>query len=119
MFHVYSMFIVLRIAMSERALSAYFRFLVQLPPHVKPEDVIDVLLYFGFQDRLTRRKRQEAYHNRQQACSALFLSVPMATLCEVVTVVQEMAARDCEVRCLLHESHATQSIFCTNKTKSW
>ena len=84
LFHVYSMLIVLRITITQCSLSVYFCPLVLPLPHVKHEDVIDMPLYVTFEDRLTRRKRQEAHHDVQKACSTLFLSVPMAPLCEVV-----------------------------------
>ena len=84
----------------------YFRFLVQPPPRLKCEDMIDALLYFRFKDRITSQKRKEAYDEAQKACATLFLSVPMATLCELVAVAQEMATQDREVCCLPHEFHA-------------
>ena len=88
------------------------RCLVQPPPHVKREDVMDKRFYFRFKDRLTRRKRQKAYYGVQKACSTLFLGVPMATLREVAAVAQEIQHR--EVRCLLPEFHAMQPTVCTS-----
>ena len=79
-FYVYSVFLVLQIAMIQRSLSVYFCFPVQPSPHAKRKDVIDALLYFRFKDRITGRKRREAYNEAQKACATLFLSVPMATL---------------------------------------
>ena len=38
-----------------------------------------------------------------------FVSVPMATLCDFVTVAQGMATQDREVCCLPHEFHAMES----------
>ena len=79
-FYVYSAFLVLQITMTQRSLSVYFCSPVQLSPRAKHKDVIDALLYFRFKDRITGRKRQEAYNEAQKACATLFLSVPMATL---------------------------------------
>ena len=45
-FHAYSMFIILKIPMTHCSFSAYLCSPVQPPPHVKREDVIDVLLFF-------------------------------------------------------------------------
>ena len=59
--------------------------------HMKCKDVIDMLLYFRFKDKLTRWQSQEKSNTAQKACSTLFLSVPMATLCQYVTVAWEMA----------------------------
>uniref|UniRef100_A0A7S4G102 Uncharacterized protein n=1 Tax=Eutreptiella gymnastica TaxID=73025 RepID=A0A7S4G102_9EUGL len=61
-------------------MSVYFSSPVQLSPRAKREDVIDTLLQFRFKDRITGRKRQEAYNEAQKACATFFLSVPMATL---------------------------------------
>ena len=83
LFHVYSRFIALQIITTQRSLSAYFRSLVQPPPRVKRKDVIDTLRQFRFKAVLTRRTRQEAYNAKSMF--TLFLSVPMATLCEFVT----------------------------------
>ena len=79
-FYVYSAFLVLQITMTQRSLSVYFCSPVQPSPRAKRKDVIDALLYFRFKDRITGRKRQEAYNEAQKACATLFLSVPMATL---------------------------------------
>ena len=79
-FYVYSAFLVLQITMTQRSLSVYFCSPVQPSPRAKRKDVIDVLLYFRFKDRITGWKRQEAYNEAQKACATLFLSVPMATL---------------------------------------
>ena len=78
--YVYSAFLVLQITMTQRSLSVYFCSPVQPSPLAKRKDVIDALLYFRFKDRITGRKRQEAYNEAQKACVTLFLSVPMATL---------------------------------------
>ena len=87
---VYSASLVLQSTMSQRSLSLFFSSLVQPPPRAKREDVINALLYFRFKDRVTGRKRQEAYNDAQKACATLFLSVPIATLCKFVAVAQEM-----------------------------
>ena len=79
-FYVYSAFLVLQITMTQRSLSVYFRSPVQPLPRAKRKDLIDSLFYFRFKDRITGRKRQEAYNEAQKACATLFLSVPMATL---------------------------------------
>ena len=79
-FYVYSAFLVLQITMTQRSLSVYFCSPVQPSPRAKRKDVIDALLYFRFKDRITGRKRQEAYNEAQKACATLFLSVPMATI---------------------------------------
>ena len=92
--HVCSIYLVLQTTMPQRSLSVYFSSPVQPSPRAKREDVIDALLYFRFTDRTTSRKRQEAYNEAQKACATLFLSVPMATLCEFVAVAQKMATRD-------------------------
>ena len=78
--HMCSIYLVLQTTMPQRSLSVYFSFPVQPSPRAKREDVIDALLYFRFKDRITGRKRQEAYNKAQKACAILFLSVPMATL---------------------------------------
>ena len=52
------MFIVEQMTISQCSLAAYFGTPVQLLPLVKCKDVSNVLLYFGFNDRLTKRKRQ-------------------------------------------------------------
>ena len=80
-------------------MAACFGSPVQLPPHMKCKDV----LYFTFKDRLTRRKRKEAYNDVQKACYTRVLSVPMVTQCECVTVVREMVLRDCELHYLPQE----------------
>ena len=87
-------------------LSVYFNSPAQPSPSAKHKAVIDALLCFTFKHRTTSRKRQEAYNEAQKACPTLFLSVPMATLCEFVAVAQKMATRNREVRCLPHEFHA-------------
>ena len=79
-FYVYSAFLVLQITMTQRSLLVYFHSPVQPSPHAKRKDVIDALLYFRFRDRITGRKRQQAYNEAQKACATLFFSVPMATL---------------------------------------
>ena len=79
-FYVYSAFLVLQITMTQRSLSVYFRSPLQPSPRAKRKDVIDALLYFRLKDRITGRKRQEAYNEAQKACATLFLSVPTATL---------------------------------------
>ena len=71
-FYVYSVFLVLQIAMIQRSLSVYFCFPVQPSPRAKRKDVIDALLYFRFKDRITGRKRREAYNEAQKACATLF-----------------------------------------------
>ena len=43
LFHVYFMFIVLQIAMTQRSLSMCFRSLVQAPPHMKRKHIIDAM----------------------------------------------------------------------------
>ena len=86
LFHVYPMFMVLQMTVSQCSLAAYFGSLVQLLPRVKCKEEIAALLYFRLEDRLTRRKRQEAYNDVQKACYTLFLSVSMAKECECVTV---------------------------------
>ena len=78
--HVCSIYLVLQTTLPQRLLSVYFSSPVQLSPRAKREDVIDTLLQFRFKDRITGRKRQEAYNEAQKACATLFLSVPMATL---------------------------------------
>ena len=92
--HVCSIYLVLQTTMPQRSLSVYFSSPIQPSPRAKCEDVIDALLYFRFTDRTTSRKRQEACNEAQKACAALFLSIPMATLCEFVVVAQKMATRD-------------------------
>ena len=92
--------------MTQHSLSAYFRSPVQLPPSAKREDVIDALLYFRFKHGITGWKRQAAYNEARKAHATLFLSMPMATLCEFVAAAQEMATRGHEVHCLPHECHA-------------
>ena len=62
-------------------------------------------------------KRQKAYNDAQKAYATLLLSMPIAMLCEFVTVVWEMAVRDHEVSRLPHEVHVIQSTVCANKTK--
>ena len=109
---VYSASLVLQSTMSQRSLSSFFSSPVQPPPRAKREDVINALLYFRFKDRITGRKRQEAYNDAQKACATLFLSVPIATLCNFVAVAQQMGTRDRAVRCLPHEFHAMQSTVC-------
>ena len=84
------MFIVLQVTMMERSLSTSFYSMVQLPPHVKHDEVIKALLYLGFKDKPTRQKRQEAYKDAPKACSTLNLSIPITTLCKFVAVVGEM-----------------------------
>ena len=88
------MYLVFQTTMPQRSLSVYFSSPVPPLPHTKHEDVIDALLYFTFKDRITDHKRQKAYNEAQKACATLFLSVPMATLCEFVAVAQKMATRD-------------------------
>ena len=92
--HVCSISLVFQTTMPQRSLSVYFR--APVPPLLcaKREDVIDALLYFRFKDRITGHKRQKAYNEAQKACATLFLSVPMATLCEFVAVAQKMATLD-------------------------
>ena len=109
---VYSASLVLQSTMSQCSLSSFFSSPVQPPPRAKREDVINALLYFRFKDRITGRKRQEAYNDAQKACATLFLSVPIATLCKFVAVAQQMGTRDREVRCLPHEFHAMQATIC-------
>ena len=109
---VYSASLVLQSTMSQRSLSSFFSSPVQPPPRAKREDVINALLYFRFKDRITGRKRQEAYNDAQKACATLFLSVPIATRCKSVAVAQQMGTRDREVRCLPHGFHAMQATVC-------
>ena len=78
--HVCSIYLVLQTTMPQHSLSVYFRSPVRPLPRTKREDVIDALLHFRFKDRITGRKRQEAYNEAQKACATLFLSTPMATL---------------------------------------
>ena len=80
--HVCSISLVLQTTMPQRSLPVYFSSPVQLSPRAKREDVIDALLYFRFKDRITSRKRQEAYNEAQKACATLVLSVPMATVAQ-------------------------------------
>ena len=87
---VYSASLVLQSTMSPRSLSSFFSSPVQPPPRAKREDLINAVLYFRFKDRITGRKRQEAYNEAQKACATLFLSVPMATLCKFVAMAQQM-----------------------------
>ena len=67
-FYVYSTFLVLQITMTQRSLSVYFRSPVQPSPRAKRKDVIDTLLYFRFKDRITGRKRQQAYKRHAPHC---------------------------------------------------
>ena len=97
--------------MSKHSLSSVFRSPVQPPPRAKREDD-DVLLSFRFKDNITGRQKQQAYNEAQRACTTLFLSVPMATLCNFVVVAQKMATLDREVRCLPHQFHAMQTTAC-------
>ena len=92
--HVCSIYLVFQTTMPQRSLSVYFSSPVPPLPRAKREDVIDALLYFRFKDRITGHKRQKAHNEAQKACATLFLSVPMAALCEVVAVAQKMATRD-------------------------
>ena len=92
--HLCSIYLILQTTMSQCSLSVYFSSPVPPLPHAKRKDVIDVLLYFRFNDRITGHKRQQAYNEAQKACATLFLSVPMATLCKLVAVAQKMATRD-------------------------
>ena len=89
--HVCSIYLVLQTTIPQHLLSVYFSSPVQPSPHAKRKDVIDTLLCFRFTDRTTSQKPQEAYNEAQKACATLFLSVPMATLCEFVAVAQKMA----------------------------
>ena len=75
-------YLVFQTAMPQRSLSVYFSSPVPLLPRAKREDVIDALLYFRFKVRITSHKRQKAYNEAQKACATLFLSIPMATLCD-------------------------------------
>ena len=92
--HVCSIYLVFQTTMPQRSLSVYFSSPVPPLPRAKHEDVIDMLLYFRFKDRITGAKRQKAYNETQKARATLFSSVPMATLCEFVAVAQKMATRD-------------------------
>ena len=92
--HMCSIYLVLQTTMPQRSFLVYFSSPVQPSPCAKRQDVIDALLYFRFKDRTTSRKRQEAYNEAQKACATLFLSVPMATLCEFEAVAQKIATRD-------------------------
>ena len=92
--HVCSIYLVFQTTMPQRLLSVYFSSPVSPLPRAKREDVIDALLYFRFKDRITGHKRQKAHNEAQKACTRLFLSVPMAILCEVVAVAQKMATRN-------------------------
>ena len=105
-------YLVFQTTMPQRSLSVYFSSLVPLLPGTKCEDVFDALLHFGFKDRITGHKRQKAYNEAQKARAKLFLSVPMATLCDFVAVAQKMATCDRKVRCLPHEFHAMQATVC-------
>ena len=71
LFHVYHMFVVVQMTMSQSSLAAYFGSPVQPPPRVKCKDVVDTQFYFQFEDRLTTGKRHEAY-NVQTACYTPF-----------------------------------------------
>ena len=79
---------------AQRSMSVYFSPPVPPLPRAKREDVIDALLYFRFKDRITGHTRQKAYNEAQKACATLFLSVPMAALCEFVAVAQKMTTCD-------------------------
>ena len=92
--HVCSIYLVFQTTLPQHSLSVYFSSPVPPLPRAKREDVIDALLYFRFNDRITGHKGQKAYNEAQKACATLFLSVPMATLCEFVAVAQKMATRD-------------------------
>ena len=107
------MYLALQTTMPQRSLSVYFSSPVQPSSRAKREDVIDALLYFRLNYRTTSsEKRQEAYNEAQKACATLFLSVPMATLCEFVPVAQKMATRDREVCCLQYEFYAMHAGNC-------
>ena len=80
--------------MSQRPISAFFGTPVQPCPRVKRNDVVNVILYFRFQDRWTGKKRQEAYNVAQKACSTLFLNTATATLHEFMTQAAVMARQD-------------------------
>ena len=82
-------------------------------PRLLYEDVINAILYFRFQDRWTRKKRQEAHNVAQKACSTLFLNTSMATLCEFIRQAAIMARQDREVRCLPHEFLLMQPVVRT------
>ena len=106
--------IVLQVTIPQCSLAEYFGSGVQPPPRVKCKDVINALLCFRVQARRTGRKRQEAGNDVQKRVANFFLSVPMATRCECVTVVRGMALQDRKVRCLPHEfplSTVTTSCF--------
>ena len=70
--------------MWQRPIHRSFGTAVQPCPRAKRDDVITTILYFPFQDGWSGKKRQEAYNAAQKACSTLFLTTPMATLCEFV-----------------------------------
>ena len=110
--HVYSIHLVFQATMPQRSLSVYFSSPVPPLPRAKHEDLIDALLYFRFKDRITGQQRQKAYNEAQKARATLFLSIPMATLCEFVAVAQKIATRNRKVRCLPHEFHAMQATVC-------
>ena len=77
--------------MSQRPMSMLFSTLIQPCPHVKHDDSITPILYFHFQERWSRKKKQEAYNVTQKACSTLFLNTPMATPFEIVRQVNHPA----------------------------
>ena len=58
--HVCSVSLVFQTTMPQRSLLVYFSPPVPPLPHAKCEDIIDVLLYFRFKDRITGHKRQKA-----------------------------------------------------------
>ena len=88
---------------TQRPLSVFFRSPVEPQLGMKHEDVINTLLHMRVKEKLTKVKRQGADNdNAQKAWSTLVLSVQMARLSKFVRVVQEMAAQDREVRCILH-----------------
>ena len=81
----------------QRPISMFFGTLVQPCPHAKRDDVLTTILYFRFQDRWSGKKRQEVYNAAQKACSTLFLSTPVATLCEFVRQAAIMVRQDPKV----------------------
>ena len=94
--------------MSQRPISVFFSTPVHLCTRVKRDDVVNAILYFRFQDRWTRKKKQEAYNVAQKACSTLFLNTPMATLHEFITQLAVMAYQDHQD---IAESRSAESNF--------
>ena len=78
--HVCSIYVVLQTTMPQSSLSVCFSSPVQPSSCAVVVVVVDALLYFRFNDRITSWKTQEAYNEAQKACATLFLSIPMATL---------------------------------------